>query len=177
MRTLLFDFESTGLIDNTLKPLDKQPHAIEFYGMLIDNETFDIIDELDTLIKPPVTITAEITKITGITNDMVANAADFSVVGHEIEYFVERSNRLVAHNLSYDLQLMKFEYQRLGKTIKFPQLFCTVEQTNWIKGYRLSLTELYEYLFDEPFKGAHRAREDVQALFRCYQELIKRELI
>lgn len=173
----LFDLESTGLIDNTLKPLDKQPHSTEFFGMLIDRETFEIIDELDLLIKPPVKITPEITKITGITNEMVCDSPIFSTVAPKIFDFVNRADRLVAHNLSYDSQLMQFEAQRLGKQLTFPQLFCTVEQTEWIKGHRMSLTDLHEYLFGEPFKGSHRASVDVKALYRCYIELIKRDLI
>lgn len=174
MLDLIFDTETTGLIDNTLKPLDKQPHVIEFYGMLVDRDTFEIKSELDLLIKPPIPITAEITKITTITNEMVVDSPTMSEVYIQISDIMNHADRWVAHNLAYDLQIMKFEAQRLGKTLTAPQLLCTVEQTEFIKGYRLSLNELHEYLFGEPFKGAHRAKVDVQALYRCYVELIKR---
>lgn len=174
---LIFDTETTGLIDNTLKPLDKQPHVIEFYGMLVDRDTFEIKCDLDLLIKPPVTITPEITKITTITNEMVADAPVMSEVCTQILDIMGRADRWVAHNLAYDLQIMKFEAQRLGKTLTIPSLLCTVEQTEFLKGHRLSLSDLHEYLFGETFKGAHRAKVDVQALYRCYVELRKRDLI
>ena len=178
MIDLIFDTETTGLIDNTLKPIDKQPHIIEFYGCLIERDSGDMVAELDLLIKPPIVISKEITKITGITNEMVCDSPVFRSVASQIETFVNRADRWVAHNLSYDLQMLKFEIQRCDKTIlrvfKNVDLLCTVEQTEHIKGHRLKLTDLHEYLFGEPFKGAHRAKVDVEALTRCYRELIKR---
>jgi len=49
-----------------------------------------------------------------------------------------------------------------------------VQETEWIKGHRLSLSALHEELFGEPFSGAHRARVDVDALTRCFNELRQR---
>ena len=57
---------------------------------------------------------------------------------------------------------------------EWPRLCCTVENTEWLHGHRLSLSALHEELFGEPFSGAHRARTDVAALTRCYLELVKR---
>ena len=173
MTTLIFDTETSGLINNTLKPLEKQSHIIEFYGCLCDDEGV-IVDELDLLIKPPIPVTKEITKITGISQEMVANRGPFAEYAKQIAEFVNRTDLWVAHNLSYDLQILRFEFQRLGMIVPVKRLLCTVETTEHIKGHRLSLTALHEHLFGEPFKGAHRAKEDVMALKRCYDELRKR---
>jgi DNA polymerase-3 subunit alpha len=79
------------------------------------------------------------------------------------------------------MDMLSLEFRRLGmleEVIKWPVIrICTVEQTEWYKGYRLSLTALYEELFGEPFPDAHRARVDVQALTRVFLELRKREEI
>jgi len=172
---LIYDTETTNLIANTLKAIDKQPHIIEFYGCLVDRDTQETIDELDLLIKPPVSITAEITKITGIKPEMVADAPTFYAVAGQIRDMFARADRLVAHNLSYDMQMIDFEFRRLGVVIPMPKdRICTVEQTEHLNGFRLNLNDLHEYLFGEPFKGAHRAKVDVMALRRCYFELIKR---
>lgn len=173
MIDLVFDTETTGLIDNTLKRLDKQPYVIEFYGMLVQDG--NLVSDLDLLIKPPIPISKEITKITGITNEMVKNSPSFQEVAGQIANFFSQADRTVAHNLTYDLQMIEFEFNRLGMIIPMPsKKLCTVEGTEHLKGHRLKLTELHEYLFDVPFKGAHRAKEDVEALNRCYQELTKR---
>jgi hypothetical protein len=57
--------------------------------------------------------------------------------------------------------------KRYGETIKWPRLICTVEQSMPLRGYRLSLTDLYAALDLGKFEGAHRARNDVEALVEC----------
>jgi DNA polymerase III epsilon subunit-like protein len=81
---------------------------------------------------------------------------------------------VIAHNLSYDRDMLNIEFQRLGHFIAWPPGLCTVEQSVHYKGYRLNLTGLHEYLFGQPFAGAHRARPDVEALTRCCVEMFKR---
>lgn len=175
MIDLIFDTETTGLTENSLRSLDKQPHIIEFYGCLLDRDTFTVVGELDLLIKPPIKITPEITKITGITNDMVRDAPRFADVAGSISDLLSKADRKVAHNEAFDHQMLLFEFARLDICVPFPkERICTVEQTEHINGYRMKLTDLHEYLFGTPFKGAHRAKVDVEALTRCYVELIKR---
>ena len=41
----------------------------------------------------------------------------------------------------------------------------------------MKLTELYLHLFDKPYEQTHRAKDDVDALAKCYFELIKRKEI
>jgi hypothetical protein len=61
--------------------------------------------------------------------------------------------------------------------VKWPRRICTVEQTQHIKGFRLNLSGLHEFLFGEKFSGAHRAKVDVAALVRCSSEMFKREML
>ena len=174
MKLLFMDFETTGLIKNCVIPLNKQPHAIEYYGCIVDSETLEIENELDTLFFPPVEISAEITKITGIKSEDVIGAPKFAERADEIEAQMNACDFMVAHNASYDGDIMRIEFERLGRTPRIPRLFCTVEQTYPLTGVRLSLTALHDLLFGEKFSGAHRAKDDVQALVRCYRELVKR---
>ena len=39
-----------------------------------------------------------------------------------------------------------------------------------------TLTELHEFLFNEPFAEAHNATADVEATTRCFLELIRKEV-
>jgi len=52
-----------------------------------------------------------------------------------------------------------------------------VEQTQHLKGHRLSLGDLHDLLLGERFSGAHRARADVMALARCVSEMIRRDML
>jgi len=174
LKWFVFDWETTGLIANTQRPLTKQPHGIELYGCVLDTETFAIMDEIDTFLDPGVPITAEITKITGITAEMLVGAPKFDQIADRLRGLIEGSDAVLAHNLSYDKPLTDFEFARINQGLQWPQLICSLEATEFVKGYRLSLTALHEELFGEPFTGQHRAKQDVQALTRCVVEMIKR---
>lgn len=172
---LVFDTETTGLIDNGTLALARQPEVIEFYGCVVDLDTGELIDEVDHLIRPArMPLPHKIVNITGITDEMLEGKPAFAWVADEIFELIERSPMAIAHNASYDQEILDFEARRLSRTIKWPRLVCTVEQTVAIKGVRLSLSDLHQELFGEAFEGAHRAREDVAALVRCVVELDKR---
>jgi DNA polymerase-3 subunit alpha len=92
----------------------------------------------------------------------------------EIMSYLSRSHRVVAHNVSYDCDMIDIELARCGKKLVWPEKFCSVEATEFLKGHRMNLTSLHEYLFGEPFAGAHRAEPDVRATAKCYMELVRR---
>jgi DNA polymerase III subunit epsilon len=173
---LFLDTETTALIKNSAMVLPKQPHIIEFFGLL-SSDKGEEVSTLSLLIKPPIPIPVEVQHITGLKDEDVKNELEFSRRADEIVHFLEKADEVVAHNISYDMAILNFEFQRIGLTCKWPErLTCTCEQTEYLTGYRLSLSKLYELLFKETF-SAHRAEGDVRAMARCYFELKKRDLI
>jgi DNA polymerase-3 subunit epsilon len=173
----LFDTETTGLTFNRTLPLDKQPEIIEFYGCLADLVTGKVFAEIDTLVLPSSPIPAEATNANGITNEMVKGAPQFRKVAPQIKAMIEQAPLIIAHNLSFDVEMVEIDMERVGLKIAWPRKLCTVEQTLHLKGFRLSLSALHEYLFGEAFSGAHRAKVDVEAMLRCCVELKKRDII
>lgn len=169
-----FDTETTGLIENQTVKLDKLPEVIEFYGCLFDLETGWVFDEADWLIKPKGSLNLEETGLTTITPDMVEDKPNFAFYAHDIKLMLEQSELIIGHNLSFDKEMIDVEMRRLGMSVNWPRGLCTVEQTVHLKGFRLSLGALHEYLFGETFAGAHRAKVDVMATMRCAVELYKR---
>lgn len=177
MKAGVFDTETTNLINNIGQPLVRQPHMIEFFMVEADTEKMELGKSLSLLVKPPVTITAEITRITGIDNDMVKDAPRSAEVIQHITDFACEFDVLVAHNAAYDRDIILFELERAGLNVKLPPLICTVEATEWLRGYRLSLGKLHEYLFGFDFADHHRAETDTMALAKCFLELYAREMI
>ena len=172
---MILDTETTGLVENLTTRSDHQPEIIEVCGIDIDPFTGDIRKEYDTLIKPIFPITEEITKMNGITNEMVKDAPTFKQAAEEIRDLIEASDIIVAHNAAFDRDMINLEIMKTGMSkIAWPHLICSVEATVHLTGFRLNLQTLYEYLFKEKFTGAHRARTDVEALARCVVELRKR---
>lgn len=187
MIALLLDTETTGLIENRSMASDRWPEIIEFYGLLADlRGRGRKKKDLHRMIRPQRLLQEEtirtatgrkkrgITEITGISNEMLAGAPSFAEVADDVIGFVEKAPLVIAHNASFDKEMLDMEAERLGRKIAWPPVLCSIEQSIHYKGYRLNLADLHEHLFGEKFSGAHRAEADVGALMRCCVEMHRR---
>jgi DNA polymerase III epsilon subunit-like protein len=181
MRVIGFDTETTDLISNSLIGDRYKPHIIEFYAVAYEvtqhasGLQIEKADELEFYCKPGVEISEEVTRITGIKPEDVADALPFREHAELVKRFIGTGDEIVAHNLSYDMAVVNIEMGRQKMDMAWPGvLTCTVEATEHLKGHRLSLSNLHLHLFEEAFTGAHRARNDVEAMMRCYFELLNR---
>ena len=198
MLAVIFDTETTGLTKNRTVKLEMQPEIIEIYATLYDLKKGKKVKELRPfrkmpkaeahfgyLIKPTKALLDKplpgdkktITQITGITNKDLENAPPFTEVSGQIFSFLKQAPVVIAHNASFDREMIDIEAERIKHTVEWPKVLCTVEQTIHMKGFRLSLSNLHQELFNEPFAGAHRAKIDVMALVRCCVELAKRKIL
>jgi len=168
VKATVFDTETTGLILNRTVRQAMWPEVIEFSSATIDWDTLEELGDYTTLIKPSARITEDTTKVTGITNDMVHTAPSFRDVSERIRWTLESSDLVIAHNASFDVEMLDMQLERLRQPgMKWPRVICTVEQTVGMEGRRLTLGELHERLFGAKHEGAHRADADVRALLRC----------
>lgn len=174
MIALIMDTETSGLISNHSIKLDKQPEVIEYFSVLTNLATGERLREFETLIKPRNPVSEEITDITGIDNEMLKDAQSFELLAPAIKADIESAETVIAQNMSFDAEMIDTEFERLGLKVNWPRKLCTVEATVHLKGYRLKQMALYELLFNETFKDAHRARPDCEALERICVELFKR---
>jgi DNA polymerase III epsilon subunit-like protein len=169
-----FDTETTGLVENRTLPIGKLPEIIELYAVKFDSESGETLGEIEFMFCPErlAEVDETITKITGLTQEELKQKPKFKEHSQTIINFLTDCDFITGHNLSYDIELVEIELTRCGLKIEWPRnQICTVEQTVYLKGIRLSLSVLYEILFGEPFAGAHRARQDVEAQVRCYLKL------
>lgn len=171
---LVFDTETTGLVQNMTVQLDKQPHVIEFCGMIVDLADGRMIEEVNTLVRPPVKLWTKIVNITGLTDEVLEKERGWQTVFPDIVDIIEKAPLVIAHNLTFDKDMVDIEMRRLGKQVAWPRGVCTVEATEHYRGRRLTMERLHEYLFGCGFPKAHRARNDVLALVRIAVELNKR---
>jgi DNA polymerase III epsilon subunit-like protein len=176
---IIWDTETTGLLETTRDP-DKQPCIIEIFCLKLDEQTLEEVDTYTTFLNPKRSITPKITKITGITDKDVATAPTFPRIYPTLCEFFLGERTMVAHNLTFDRDILHYELVRIKKDRCFPWPYnqiCTVEETMHIKGHRLKLMDLYEHCFGERFDNAHRAEDDVRALARVFKHLRKGNLI
>jgi DNA polymerase III subunit alpha, Gram-positive type len=174
----VFDTETTGLIINPARKLEKQPEIIAFASQTINLATGEYLYEgYNTFIKPHDPISEEITKITGITNEQVKDMPEMYYFIDDILLCLEGSELLIGQNIRFDMDMVELECKRLNKTIKWPKTMDLIQNTIHLRGYRLSLTNLHIELFGSEFTGAHQASVDVAITCKCAIELFKRGLL
>lgn len=176
MNIIITDTETTGLVKPIPTDLQFQPFMTEIYACKL-NENFEFISEFTTLVKPPIPITKEIIKITGIDDAMVANAPTFIEIYDGLYDFFCGVDIIVGQNISFDINIIHYELMRhdLDKKFCYPKRQVdTIEASYHYENKRLRLSALHELLFGEGFEDAHRAKPDVMATVRCFIELVKR---
>lgn len=133
-----------------------------------------VVDEFQTLINPEKGIPIGITSLTGISNEMVADAPRFFEVAKEIYQMLE-GNIFVAHNVNFDYSFIKKEFQDLGGNLNLKKL-CTVRLSRKIiPGYKsYSLGRLCSELGIQNH-ARHRAMGDAKATAELLTRLIEED--
>lgn len=161
----VFDTETTGLTVHPSAQLGLQPRIIEFAGIITDG--FEIIDTIEFICNPGIALEQIITDITGLKNEDLEDQPFFDNFIDEISVFFSQADAVVAHNLSFDRDMLSYDLKRAGCTIdrvNWPDIqLCTVEQTFHQYGRRMKLSELHELLLG-PYVQKHRAMDDIGLL-------------
>lgn len=151
---VVFDIETTGL--------SKEKEMITEIGA-VKVADGKIIDRFGTFVNPQRPISAEITKLTGITDDMVKDAPTIENVLPEFLKFCE-DTVLVAHNASFDTGFIRIAAERAG----LGELHHTIVDT--LELARALLPELNKHKLDivcehlgVTLNGHHRAVNDAEA--------------
>lgn len=159
----IIDIETTGL-----SPTSERIIEIAIYI----HDGVKITHEYTTLINPEKKISSNITRITGINNEMVQNAPKFWEVAKEIVLLTEGKS-FVAHNATFDYHFIQNEFKNLGYDYKRERL-CTVKLSRKIlpghKSY--SLGKLCDDL-NLRINDRHRAAGDALATVKLLEYLLK----
>jgi len=170
---IFFDTETTGLIKNLALPLSQQPRIIEI-GCIREPAVKDRPTTFDTIFNPQVKLEPIITKITGLTDDDLADAPTFYEHIPELCDFFRGEDTMVAHNMPFDFRMMLMELQRENAEYKFPWPSNHIDTIDLAKkrygGKFMKLQTIYEDLVG-PYEQKHRALDDVEMLMKVYYAL------
>ena len=156
-----FDLETTGL--------NVEPDYIIEIGALKVKEG-KVCERFIEFVKPPTPISPMITNITGITNEMVAQARDTEDIIHDFVGFCGESV-LIGHNIMFDYKFTKkyateygYTFEKSGiDTLKIARkTLCDLESK--------SLGILCEH-YNIINQAAHRAYHDALATAKIYHYL------
>ena len=186
---LVFDTETTGLPQNWNAPLsdsENWPRCVQIAwqlhapnGRMISHNDFIITaDGFD--------IPFESEKVHGISTALAKrDGTEIKTVVESFLAVVDQADFLVGHNLKFDLNIMGAELLRLGKENTLAEkaildtctedtaLLCELPGGRGGKFKLPTLSELYDFLFQDSFEEAHNATADVEATARVFIELIR----
>ncbi len=188
---LIFDTETTGLPkrwDAPITDTDNWPRAIQIAWQLHD-AMGNCLEHKDYLIQPEgFNIPYDAEKIHGISTELAQEqGVPLAQVLEEFNEALSKTKFVVGQNVGFDINIMGCEFFRgdiANQLQELPVLDTCTEHTAQLcqipggRGgkYKLpTLTELHEYLFNQPFAEAHNATADVEATTRCFFELIRRK--
>ena len=155
----VFDTETTGLDPGV-------EYLTEIGAVIVRNG--EVVEEFDTFVKPGKLITPKITELTGITNEMVADAPGEK---EALEAFLRFADGriLVAHNAhAFDIRFLKAAAKRSG--ISFEPTYIdtlTMAQAMYPGLHNYKQGTINKHL-ELPSYEAHRACEDSAALGRIF---------
>ena len=122
----------------------------------------EMIEEWSSLINPQRRISSKIVSLTGITDDMVAEAPVFADIADEFRAFLDGAV-FVAHRAKFDYGFIKTEYKRIEQEFRCPTLCTVVETRRHFPGLpSYSLANLSSH-FRIALNSHHRALCDARA--------------
>ncbi len=187
---LFFDTETTGLPKNWRAPvtdLPNWPRLVQLAWLLYEDEN-KLLSSGNYIIRPNgYTIPKAASFIHGITTEKALSiGVELDVVMQEFEKLLAVASYVIAHNISFDENILGAEFLRLGKgqALEGKKKICTMLSTTdycnidghygkkWPK-----LSELHYKIFAEDFDDAHNAVMDIKITAKCFWELRRRNIL
>ena len=160
----ILDIETTGLSFRSDK--------ITEIGVL-KYKNGEIIDTFETFVNPEIDIPENITKITGITNEMVKDAPKKEEAIKDFINFIGKDSILVAHNADFDIGFIKYIAEKMNISIDNTYLDTLIlSRMLYTELSKFNLGAIAKHLNIEVEK-AHRALDDVKTLTKIFKDMLK----
>jgi DNA polymerase-3 subunit epsilon len=150
---VVVDVETTGGLGGA--------HRVTEIGAVLVRDG-QVLARFDTLLNPGRRIPARITRLTGITEAMVASAPVFAdIAGAFLEFAGDAV--FVAHNVRFDYRFIQQEYARLGRVFRRPRVCTCAGMRKAFPGRRSYALDALCREFGIPLERHHRALCDAEA--------------
>lgn len=162
---VIVDIETTGL-----NPVSDE--IIEIGAMkAADGELKDIFNKL---VRPEGAVSEEITRLTGISSDMLEGCPPIDEVLREFIGFIGNAP-LIAHNAEFDISFIKDKLKRSAGGELVNGVICTLQTARALlpnlDNHKLHTIAKY---FNIEINGRHRAIGDCEATYHIWQHMTKK---
>jgi len=168
LREIVFDTETTGL-------------SPEGGDRLVEIGAVELINHLPTgrtyhqYINPGRDVPEEVVKVHGLTTEFLQNYPKVTEIAQDFINFVGDDGILVAHNASFDINFINYEFKHHGfQTYSWDRVVDTLEiARNKFPGARNNLDALCRrFNIDNSARTKHGALLDAELLAEVYLELL-----
>lgn len=161
----VIDIETTG-------GQPRRDKIIEIGVILYDGEKE--LDRFESLVDPGIAIPPHITRLTGITSQMVEDAPKFYEIAKRIVEITQGAV-FVAHNVRFDYNFIREEFARLGYVYTRKQLCTKRLAKKSIDGLRSYSLESLIHYFNIKVKNRHRALDDAYAASVVLDQILNKQ--
>jgi DNA polymerase-3 subunit epsilon len=185
---LFVDTETTCLPDDYNSLSSYRDVRLVQIAWIIYDSSGRKLSKRDFIVKPDgFEIPESSTKIHNISNSFAVSCGkSLTKVLSEFNNALRSCTHLVAHNLTFDYNVLISEFNRVHVSTTIQNLIkiCTKESTTdycgiiTSRGYKWpSLSELYKKIFNEEIVEAHNAVVDIESTAKCFWYLKNHKLI
>lgn len=163
---VFFDLETTGL------DVEKD-RVIEIACIKVHADRRQ--ERFETFLHPERPIPAEVTELTGISNEMVADAPRFREVAPTLTGLLADADLVGYNAITFDVPMLEAEFRRAGLPVPAPEDRAVLDPLAILKKYELrTLGWAHRFYCGADISGAHRSMTDTEAAMSILREQIKR---
>lgn len=164
-RYIIFDLETTGLSAATER-------IIEIGAVKVENGK--ISESFDLFVDPEKAITPEITRLTSITNEMVAGAPKEAEALEQFFRFCDGCDILVAHNADFDMGFLRAAIRRCGREEDPVQIDTLVMARAMYPELKKHKLDTIAERLGVAQKHHHRADDDARVLAEIFLKMVQK---
>lgn len=164
-RYVIFDLETTGLSAATER-------IIEIGAVKVENG--EILESFDLFVDPEKAITPEITRLTSITNEMVAGAPKEAEALEQFFRFCDGCDILVAHNADFDMGFLRAAIRRCGREEDPVQIDTLVMARAMYPELKKHKLDTIAERLGVTQKHHHRADDDARVLAEIFLKMVQK---
>jgi len=162
---IFFDLETTGLDY-------KYDRAVEIGALKVWPDGH--LETFHRRFNPGMRIPAEVTAITGLTNEEVASSPTFAESAKEIEQFFEGCDLGGYAITRFDVKMLVEEFKRAGLVFNLDGRLLIDAQSIFHQKEKRDLSAAYKFYCDRELVDAHSAKADTQATYEIFLSQLER---